>query len=100
VLDFTELYFHRCLYFVVIVVVLPLLIVNLWKSGKYTIKFEVWIIGGLFTILAVPISLWDITQHLVHYNKPHMQKYIIRYKLKKKNSKLYLQLVTFISTDI
>ena len=29
-----------------------------------------------------------------------MQKYIIRYKLKKKNSKLYLQLVTFISTDI
>ncbi|KZS09946.1 transmembrane protein 184C [Daphnia magna] len=67
-----------CLYFIIIVIFLPLLILTLWKSNEYSIRFEVWLIGGLFTLLAVPISLWDITQHLVHYNKPHMQKYIIR----------------------
>lgn len=71
--------FYRSLYMVVILVVLPLLVVNLWKNNaQYDIKFDVWIIGGLFTMMAVPISLWDITQHLVHFNKPHMQKYIIR----------------------
>lgn len=60
-----------------IVVVLPLIILNMLASGL-DLKVEVRIISGLFTMLAVPISLWDITQHLVHYNKPHLQKYIIR----------------------
>lgn len=50
----------------------------LWKSDL-SITIEVWIIGSLFVILAIPISLWDITHHLVHFTKPHMQKYIIRY---------------------
>lgn len=70
------------MYLIVILIFLPLLILGLWKSGKsageFDVKFDVWLIGGIFTIMAVPISLWDITQHLVHYNKPHMQKYIIR----------------------
>lgn len=67
-----------CLYFIVIVIVLPLLITYLWKSEAHDSKFNVIVIGGVFTIMAVPISLWDITHHLVHFNKPHMQKYIIR----------------------
>ena len=66
------------MYLIVIMILLPVLILSLWKNENYQIEFDLWLIGGLFTILAVPISLWDITQHLVHYNKPHMQKYIIR----------------------
>ena len=64
-------------YFIILLIVLPLLIIKLWKSN-YDIKFQVWIVGGIFTLLAVPISLWDITQHLVHYTKPKLQKFIIR----------------------
>jgi len=66
------------LYFIVIVIVLPLLITYLWRSEAHDSKFNVIVIGGIFTIMAVPISLWDITHHLVHFTKPHMQKYIIR----------------------
>ncbi len=69
--------FVMCLYFVILLVALPLLILNLWNKD-YNIKFQVWIVGGVFTLMAVPVSLWDITQHLVHYTKPHLQKYIIR----------------------
>jgi len=65
------------LYFTILVIVLPILIVSLWQS-LHDLKFEVWIVGGLFSLMALPISLWDITQHLVHYTKPYLQKYIIR----------------------
>ena len=64
-------------YFTILVIVLPILIISLWHS-LHDLKLEVWIIGGLFTLMALPISLWDITQHLVHYTKPYLQKYIIR----------------------
>ena len=73
-------------------IVLPILIVSWLKSGtKEDLKNDAWIIGGVFTFMAVPISLWDITQHLVHYNKPHLQKYIIRYVLTTVNFQKYCQ---------
>ncbi|KAG8190546.1 hypothetical protein JTE90_004121 [Oedothorax gibbosus] len=28
--------------------------------------------------MALPITFWEITQHLVHYNKPYLQRHIIR----------------------
>jgi len=27
--------------------------------------------------MALPISFWEITQHMVHYTKPSLQKHII-----------------------
>lgn len=36
------------------------------------------LIGGVFVLLAIPISFWEITQHLVHYTKPYLQKHVIR----------------------
>ncbi|ODM96812.1 Transmembrane protein [Orchesella cincta] len=36
------------------------------------------LIGGVFALLAIPISFWEITQHLVHYTKPYLQKHVIR----------------------
>lgn len=65
------------LYFAILVIVLPILIISLWRS-LHDLKIESFIVGGLFSLMALPISLWDITQHLVHYTKPYLQKYIIR----------------------
>jgi len=28
--------------------------------------------------MALPISFWDITQHLAHFTKPYLQKHIVR----------------------
>lgn len=36
-------------------------------------------VAGLFAWLALFISIWEIAHHLMHYNKPYLQKYVIRY---------------------
>ncbi len=39
---------------------------------------QAWFVGGLFTLMAVPISLWGILQHLIHYTSPPLQRNIVR----------------------
>lgn len=64
-------------YGVVLLIVLPICIVQLQKKGAKA-HDQAWFIGGLFVLMALPITLWEITQHLVHYTKPYLQKHIIR----------------------
>lgn len=64
-------------YAAVLLVVLPVIIVQLQKS-EFSAHDQAWFIGGLFVLMALPITLWEITQHLVHYTKPYLQKHIIR----------------------
>lgn len=40
---------------------------------------KAWFIAGVFVFLTIPISLWDILQHLVHYTQPELQRPIIRW---------------------
>uniref|UniRef100_A0A8C9QL27 Transmembrane protein 184C n=1 Tax=Spermophilus dauricus TaxID=99837 RepID=A0A8C9QL27_SPEDA len=42
------------------------------------IHTKAWFIAGIFLLLTIPISLWVILQHLVHYTQPELQKPIIR----------------------
>lgn len=35
-------------------------------------------IGGFFAVLAIPISLVEIIQHMIHYSRPPLQLHIIR----------------------
>lgn len=65
------------LYVLFVIIVVPLLIVNSVKDG-FKRKDQLILIGGLFVLTALPISIWHITQHLVHYSKPILQKHIIR----------------------
>ncbi|KAL0273038.1 UNVERIFIED_CONTAM: hypothetical protein PYX00_005814 [Menopon gallinae] len=65
------------LYIITLVILLPCLIVNAYRKGfKKSNQGE--LIGGLFVMMALPVSLWEIIQHMVHYNKPYLQKHIIR----------------------
>lgn len=36
------------------------------------------IVAGLFTLIALFLSIWEITHHAIHYNKPYLQKYVVR----------------------
>lgn len=45
------------------------------KVGVHT---KAWFIAGIFLLMTIPISLWGILQHLVHYTQPELQKPIIR----------------------
>jgi hypothetical protein len=64
------------LYSAVVVVVLPLCIYE--RNRNYSSKVEAWFIGGLFVMATLPFSMYGIIQHALNYNKPHLQKYIIR----------------------
>lgn len=65
------------IYFIAVTITLPLCVVEATRKDppKHSKAF---VIGGVFVFLAIPISLWEIIQHLVHYTKPYLQKYIIR----------------------
>lgn len=64
-------------YGLIILIVLPLCAVKFQQNGTSP-HMQAWFTGGMFVLMALPITFWEITQHLVHYNKPYLQRYIIR----------------------
>ncbi|XP_023938212.1 transmembrane protein 184C [Bicyclus anynana] len=64
-------------YVILVIVLVPLLIIHSLQNG-FTKSDQGTLIAGGFVLLAVPISIWQITQHIVHYTKPSLQKHIIR----------------------
>ncbi|KAL7646084.1 UNVERIFIED_CONTAM: hypothetical protein RMT77_002985 [Armadillidium vulgare] len=56
---------------------LPYIIYCLVQTGVQSSTFA-WLVGGIFVILTIPLSLWEIVQHLINYSKPKLQKHIIR----------------------
>ena len=36
------------------------------------------IIAGVFATVAIALSLFEVYNHLLYYNKPYLQKYIVR----------------------
>ena len=36
------------------------------------------VVAGVFAFLALIVSLWAIIQHAIHFNKPYLQKYVVR----------------------
>lgn len=69
--------FLIALYVVLIIVLVPILIAHSINNG-FKKSDQGALVGGGFVLLAVPISIWQITQHVVHYTKPILQKHIIR----------------------
>lgn len=69
--------FVIALYVIVLIILLPILVINAYKKG-FNKSDQGGLIGGLFVVMAIPISVWQIIQHMVHYNKPFLQKHIIR----------------------
>ncbi|XP_001963021.3 transmembrane protein 184C isoform X2 [Drosophila ananassae] len=64
-------------YAIFAIIVVPLLIVNSVKDG-FQRNDQLILIGGLFVLSAVPVSIWHIIQHVIHFTKPILQKHIIR----------------------
>lgn len=49
-----------------------------YLKGGFKKKDPTPLIGGAFVILAIPISVWEIMQHMIHHSRPYLQKHIIR----------------------
>ncbi|XP_068135380.1 transmembrane protein 184C [Hyperolius riggenbachi] len=65
------------LYIIGLVVAIPICIWELQKM-EVGVHTKAWFIAGIFVLMTIPISLWGILQHLVHYTQPELQKPIIR----------------------
>lgn len=66
------------LYVILIIVLVPILIAHSISNGFSSLD-QGSLVGGGFVLLALPISIWQIIQHVVHYTKPSLQKHIIRW---------------------
>lgn len=64
-------------YTLVIIVLVPMLFVNCLGQDCTNLQ-KSQLVGGVFALLALPISFWEMIQHLIHYTKPYLQKHIIR----------------------
>ncbi|EFJ44050.1 hypothetical protein VOLCADRAFT_65309, partial [Volvox carteri f. nagariensis] len=58
-------------------IALPVLV---WQFQKqhYNVHRQAWFIGGIFAILSIPISIYEIALHIEYYTRPHLQKHVIR----------------------
>ena len=65
------------MYFICVIVAFPMCLIELTKHDAPG-YVQAWFIGGIFVMISVPISLWDILQHLVYYSHPKLQRHIIR----------------------
>mmetsp|Transcript_34079 Transcript_34079/g.47236 ORF Transcript_34079/g.47236 Transcript_34079/m.47236 type:complete len:412 (-) Transcript_34079:120-1355(-) len=44
----------------------------------YSLQYLAWFIAGVFVLLTLPISLYDVTQHYEHFTKPKLQRHVAR----------------------
>uniref|UniRef100_A0A0A9VVG3 Transmembrane protein 184C n=1 Tax=Lygus hesperus TaxID=30085 RepID=A0A0A9VVG3_LYGHE len=65
------------IYVFLLIVVLPALIIVSIKEEINKNEKTV-LLGGVFVVIALPISIWEIIQHMIYYSRPSLQKYIIR----------------------
>ncbi|RZF47027.1 hypothetical protein LSTR_LSTR013818 [Laodelphax striatellus] len=65
-------------YIVFIIIYVPPFVKKSIVKGGFKKNDPTPLIGGAFVVLAVPISVWEIMQHMIHYSKPYLQKHIIK----------------------
>ncbi|XP_018572602.1 transmembrane protein 184C [Anoplophora glabripennis] len=65
------------LYALAALVFVPLFLVKSLEDGFNKHDQEI-LIGGIFVWVAIPLSLWEIILHVIHYTQPKLQKHIIR----------------------
>ncbi|XP_050300059.1 transmembrane protein 184C [Anthonomus grandis grandis] len=64
-------------YAIAALVFVPVFLLKSLKDGFNRHDLEV-LIAAVFVGAAIPISLWEIIQHVIHYTQPRLQKFIIR----------------------
>ncbi|XP_060530304.1 transmembrane protein 184C [Cylas formicarius] len=69
--------FFIFLYGIAALVFVPLFLAKSLEDGFNRHDEEIWI-AGAFVLVAIPISLYEIIQHVIHYTQPKLQKHIIR----------------------
>lgn len=65
------------IYAIAALVFVPFFLVKSIENGFKKRDQEI-LIAGIFAWIAIPLSLWEIILHVIHYTQPKLQKHIIR----------------------
>ncbi|KAI3428292.1 hypothetical protein D9Q98_006671 [Chlorella vulgaris] len=49
-----------------------------FKRAQYSVHYQAWFIAGIFVILAVSASIYEVAMHLEYYNRPRLQLRVVR----------------------
>lgn len=60
-----------------VLVALPLAAWDMHRHDMHP-HFIAWFVAGVFVLLAVPITFYEVAQHLEHYRAPRLQRHVIR----------------------
>ena len=45
---------------------------------RLLLALQAWLIAGLFVLLAVPVTVYEVAMHLENFSRPRLQIYVIR----------------------
>lgn len=60
-----------------LLIALPLTVLEFKRSG-YSVKWQAWFISGIFVLMAVPVTVYEVAMHLEHFSRPKLQIRVIR----------------------
>ncbi|KAL4427830.1 hypothetical protein ABPG75_001919 [Micractinium tetrahymenae] len=49
-----------------------------FRKADYSVHYQAWFIAGIFVILAVSASIYEVAMHLEYYNRPKLQLRVVR----------------------
>jgi hypothetical protein len=49
-----------------------------FRQSNYSIHYQAWLVAGIFVILAVSVSIYEIAMNLEYYNRPRLQIRVVR----------------------
>lgn len=49
-----------------------------FRKAAYSVHYQAWFIAGIFVILAVSASIYEVAMHLEYYNRPKLQLRVVR----------------------
>lgn len=49
-----------------------------FKRSAYSIHYQAWLVAGIFVLLAVSVSVYEIAMNLEYYNYPRLQIRVVR----------------------
>lgn len=66
-----------CLLAVGLLVALPMIIIE-FKKSHFSVKYQAWFISGMFVLMALPVSIYEVAMHLEYFSRPKLQIRVIR----------------------
>jgi len=66
-----------CIILALVVVGFPALVWT-FQQSNYSDNIEAWFYAGVFVLLTLPVTFYEVAMHLEYYTRPDLQKHVIR----------------------